>query len=223
MPSCSKARDDRRAGEERRSVAGRLRLDQRGARAARQRGLVTATHRNAPEAWQRLVGLPAPVLQRRQPRPASQPAQSGAIGSVVLLARGATHAAKTFLLGRRADERSSQDQAAAVDDGVFVAAGGPAASVLEAVEGGFDDVPAAVGGLVVAHRSSAGRSAACLPPPLNAVDRSGRIQGRSGRRRRSLRARSGVSMQAILPPGWRESTKPHKPAIAGVETFGHMI
>ena len=53
------------------------------------------------------------------------------------------------------DEGGSQDETASIDAGVLVVSSRKAAPMLEAVEGTFDDVAAAVGVLVVADRAAA--------------------------------------------------------------------
>ena len=58
------------------------------------------------------------------------------------------------------DDGGGQDEIASMDDGVLVVSSRKAAPMLEAVEGTFDDVAAAVGVLVVADRAAAAGAAA---------------------------------------------------------------
>jgi hypothetical protein len=82
------------------------------------------------------------------------------------------------------DEGGGQDGTAAIDDGVLVVPSRKAAPMLEAVEGTFDDVAAAVGVLVVADRAAAAGAAATamgflvIGRPAD-LARRGAIRGRS--------------------------------------------
>ena len=58
------------------------------------------------------------------------------------------------------DEGGGQNEFASIDDGVLIVSSRKAAPMLEAVEGTFDDVAAAVGVLVVADRAAAAGAAA---------------------------------------------------------------